>query len=481
VARGILVGLLSAGFGFAQEPALIVRAEEPLQPLRSALDSPAPALRAEAAIALARHRQPEDFPRLLDAAQDEDPTARASGIVALGIHGGPGAASVLIELLDGSRRDAPERVCAAFAIGLLPPGQMQPRLAEYLSRLNGSNLRREHDVLAALFAGATVQPQPSWRTALRDILIDEANKAVDLKVQILRALARIPEALDAAEIEALLEAEDPKLRAALLDYLRLAPDGARFELTPERRDRILRLVERDLDAGVRAAALRLVVQRRLAAALELGARAIRSNDDREVAAGVEAVLHLGGGKLAQALESRALDGRRPATRAMILAALPGSTTTSFLDACLALALETRADLLLRAQAAALLARSGDARAAAVLRTLFVGANKAQEVALIAAALARFDLHEDLDRRCYPAKSADDLRRLPARVQGLAAAGVDPARIVAEILSDESLPPELVAQVLRAERLGRARLIGTPGELPVDDSALLPPQLSALLR
>ncbi len=478
VALLLVLGLVAAS-PHSQDPGPAPASDE-LSLLRGALASEAPELRAEAAVALAAKQLPEDYPRLLDVSQDRHPDVRAAGILALGIHGTPGAGSVLADLLLDRPRESPERVVAAYALGLLPEQTLPTRLVDYLARLNGSNLRREEDVLRALFAAGMLRPRPALRTAMRNLLFDEANKAIELKVQLLQTLAQIPVGLEPDEVDALLESDHAELREAALRYAACGIDAGRIRIERERRDRIQAAAERDPAPAVRAAALRLLAARRLPAALELGARALRSTHAVELQAGVDAMVQLGGGSLRAALERRLREEKRPAVRGVLLASLPSTHDVELLDDCLELALDARAEFGLRCEAAAFVARSGDLRAGAVLRSLFTAATRAGDITKIADGLRHVRLGDDLLARCRPSAGADELRRLPARVQGLARAGYDTEPLVRTVCADRGLPAEIKAQVLRAARIGSGRLLGPEVDTQLEHAAL-PGAIAALLQ
>src|SRR5262249_44480395 len=158
------------------------------------------------------------------------------GILALGVLGAPGAESYLGELLLRSPRGAPEAMAAALALGLLPDDVPTPAVDEYVREVRGSSYRLQRDTLSALLYGLGEAAHPSRMGGVAEVLDDVSNRELGVRCLALRALARVPDALAAADVPRWLRSDYAEERAAALAALAAtghAPDAATVALVEQ--------------------------------------------------------------------------------------------------------------------------------------------------------------------------------------------------------------------------------------------------------
>jgi hypothetical protein len=471
---------LAAGAGLLSVLVAAAAAQEPMAPappvretLVQLLQHADPVVRGEAALAIAPSQRSEDLDALLAVARDPNPAARVRGLLALGIHGSSGAEILLGKALKDGPHHGLERIAAAYALGLLPGRRALPSLLDYWRDATGGSLRRHRETLAALLAGIAAFPHPDQVMVIRNLLFDASNREPGLHALALEALAQIDGSLDADELARLCRSSLAEDRAGALRWMH----ARGFVATAKERERIVQLAGRDPSAAVRAAALDLLTRDRAIEALELGTRALAADDLLEARAGMNAILKLGGGAAREALGRRLLGGAMaPRVRSALLAGFPALEDAALLERCLLLATDRDADAGVRVEAAALAARSGEPRAAPVLRGLFTAADAPDAVATIVRAAFQLDQtagtheHERLVEATYPLRSSDDARLLGVRCQGLLAAGHAGALPLLErLLAKAALPAPALAELLRAHRRtahapAPARLAHLPAEL-----------------
>lgn len=429
-------------------------------------------LRGEAGLALATTRDVRWHGALLSLARDRDPSARLRGILALGVLGAPGAEEFLGELLRQAPRNAPERLVAALALGLMPDELSSPTFFRHLRRLRGGSYRRHAPELIALLAGLSTGPRPAKAGALLDLLDDAANKDPALRRLAIRLAASIPGALDRARVEALLASRDPADRCGVLEAMARGPI-----VLDEVLGRVEDLARRDPIPAVRAAALDVLTRRRRLAALEIGVTALRSKDPGEAAAGVRAALALGGGAIREAIEQRIQRIARPDLERAMLAAFAAAATPSpeFAEHCARLAADAGRDQGVRAQAALLAARAGHARAVELVRELLPRTGGGEDLrALARAAVQAAPSHTVIDALLVPDEAAGD-PDLPGRLAALLAAG--DRGVVAWIrkaLDSPRLDAPAKAALLRGYR---SAMLGLDSEVV----AVLPAPVATLLE
>ncbi|MEM7202153.1 MAG: HEAT repeat domain-containing protein [Planctomycetota bacterium] len=412
-----------------------------LQALREELEllvrDPDPLVRGEAALGLSLGRDPKHYPAILKVASDRAPEARLRGIVALGYLAAPGAEAFLGKVLLDSGRPEHERAAAAMALGLLPDDHSTPALDEYLLSVRGGSYRRHRGVLAALLSGMVREPHPSKAQAVMQLLLDQANREQELRRLGSRLLEHTPSALGFGELRDWLRSSDATDRLAAIEALRLRPEPWPAALA----DMVMTCAKDDRDSRVRAVALAALTDVRDLAALELGARALRSRSPSEVAAGVRAARRLGGGALRTAMEARIMATRSAELQAAMLRAYGSSASERFTRACLQIAGDQARPLTVRVEAAALVGRSGDGRAGAALAALFETCEDARQLEVLAAAVRRLDPALVDGARIHPPATARDVRLLPTRLEALLRSGHPLAvpLLATAVLSDTGSP------------------------------------------
>jgi hypothetical protein len=436
--RAAAVGLVLVGAGVApaQDPAVEARVVELAVQWLSA---PSPVLRAEAALVVGLAQRIEDTDALVARTKDADPTVRATALVALGFHGRFGNEAVLRHALADAPRDSVERTAAAFGLALLPAGQGATGLHELVSELRGSNWRRHREVVLAIATGIAQHERPVQQSLLRELLTEAAPRDGAIAGALLIALARIDGSLSEAEIRPWLSDADPVARSGALTAIE------RRRPLPFR-DVVERMASRDPVPAVRARALRTLTAARAPAALELSVRAVQSDDAEEAAAGLHAILTLGGGRMREAVERRLLGVAPVHALTDRLAAFPKAVTTELRDQCLALARDDRNDRKLRLAAAGLALRSGAEAARKLIVELWAGIGDApvDAASVRAAHAAGIDAEADL-------AAGSNERFVERAVPWLQAEGWSVAAHVADALAASRLDPKARAELLRAWR------------------------------
>ncbi len=427
-------------------------------------------VRGEAALALAMTSDSRYYTEILAIAKDRSQDARLRGIIALGYLGAPGAESFLGQLLRKAPRRSPERAAAALALGLLPDQTPVPALHRHLEEAS-SGYKAHLDTLKAWLAGVGQEAHPSFGTRVQSILEDDSNRYPDLRRLAMRALATMPDRF--AQFELSMWLESPKVQDRIGAIDAAIQSGA--ELTRADLDALTRTAQSDRDPAIRAAALKLLTDQRHLPALEVGVRALRSNDPREVAAGVRTARLLGGGAIRAAVESQILATDKPDLQAAMLVAYDVSVSADFLKGCLLLAADRRAHDKVRVEAAALLARSGDSRCRPILRALFASVEDPEQLRSLARAMDTLDPSLIALDKIFPPSSVTDLRLLPARMSALLASS-HPAsgHLLCQVLQSREVDDATKAKVIRGLRTTVAK--------PFDEEVvlLLPRQLQPIL-
>ncbi len=421
-----------------------------------------PVVRGEAALIVADTTSLTFHGALLEAAADPDPAARGRAIIALGLQATPGTAVVLDELLaKASDRTSPDGIAAAFALGLLPPDNAPAVTSRVLTGFLHGNLRRQREPLLALLLGMSLRDPHSQVAALSRLFDDDSTRDAQLRAQLLQLLLRGDHAFDTQRLQRLLERGSTEERATLLRWLACNDTTGDAELLPD-----IERAARAADPTLRTAALGALTHRRHLPALELAARALRSNDAAECGQAMRSVLAIGGAGMRGALERHLLDERDPVRKAALLANYDAPPSTMLLDHIAALAVDRAQPFDVRTAAAMLLARSDAARADVVLRDLFRATTRADSLPQLAALLLR-DGTTEPPPLARLLDGSSDLQQHPARWQALLAAEHPAAvRQLLTALNGVSAPA-VQAMALQAWR--RARVLALPrpvvGEAP----------------
>ena len=331
------------------------------------IDHADPLVRGEAALVLAHSRDPRNHRAILDVARDSAEQARLRGLLALGIQASPGVTRVLDEILaDQTARTSAAGVCAAYALGALPPEHDSALVSRTLSSFRDGNWKRQGPVLLALLHGMAQHPEHGQATALQQLYAIRANRDPAIRAMLLRLM--LPAATTPND-EPVLELLDSARRLERLEVLRwlagnAAEDNEAAIRPVERLARTSRLAEE------RAAALAVLTRLRHPPAIELAAKALRSTDVVEVEQGMRSALTIGGAGMRLALERHLLDCKDPELAAAMLRSWKAPPSIELADYCATLATNRQAPLTARVAAVTTLARSDKTRASPLLRDLF---------------------------------------------------------------------------------------------------------------
>lgn len=411
------------------------------------LSHPDPVVRGEAALVLAAQRDPANHTALVAIARDPDEAARVRGLLALGLQQTPGVAEVLADQLqDLAERTKPAGLAAAFALGSLPPDQAPGLVTSVLTTFPQASWKRQHDVLAALLVGLQHAEQPTQLTPLRRLFDEESNRDPEVRARLLELLLPIDPLMDAARLKKVLERGSEAERRALVGWLAGHPSPADDQLLAP-----LERIARDAAAPeMRALGLAALTRLRHLPALEMAAKALRSEHPVEAAQGLRSALRIGGAGMRGALERHLAAESRPDLQAALLLAWSAPPSAELADTCERLAVDHSTPTNLRCAAALVLSHRDPARAAPLLRTLFRDCDRGAPLDELASALAKgtgaATPLADLLR------GATDLARQPERWRALLAAGHPEAvRAVLQTLREPKAPARELAGVLQMWR------------------------------
>lgn len=317
------------------------------------LSHPVPTVRGEAALAVAASQDPRFLPAILKVAQDEDATARAMGLLALGRLGAPGCETLLVSTITKSahKPDLPV-LAAAFALGQLPADHGSNALNQRLAQLSDGSYKRQQDVLLALVAGLLERGGDDAAEALLRLAKDAGLRDPSCKAAVLTALAPSSRALEEAALAPALRSESEEVRRAAIRVLRCHPAEAARRIAD-----LERAAKSDPSAIVRAAAIEALTELRHLPALELAEEAARSKDPELAGQGVRTSIRLGGEPVRRELERR-FRHLGPVAQRALLDASNSPVGSEFLDACREAAKDPRRDPATRSAAILALARTG---------------------------------------------------------------------------------------------------------------------------
>lgn len=412
------------------------------------LRAEAPALRGEAALALATTRDSRFYPAILAIAHDQEPAARHRALLALGYLEHPGSDVLLNRILRNAPRDSLDRAVTAMALGLLPEEPRVPAIDEFFARVHASSRKRIRDELSSMLLGMLHRPHPSHRAALQSILDDASYRNRPILVLVLENLAKVPLGLEVATLEKLLRNNN----AGIVDASLRALNRPTTRLNAGQRKIILDLAERSKSTvEVRIAALGLLTGRRQPEALDLAHTFLDGEVPELAAAAVRTLLKLGGGALRESLEARILATGDTSLQLAMLGAKSAPHSDDFVKACLALASDKTCETARRIRTGLITAEAGWKEVVPVLVDLFLEADDPATMTDLAQALRALDV--DLRKKIYPTKTLADTARLGDRVHALLAAGHKQApSLLIEILATKTTPQDVKAAIVRAYRL-----------------------------
>ncbi|MCR9245467.1 MAG: hypothetical protein NXI31_10575 [bacterium] len=330
-----------------------------------------PIVRGEAALVVATASRVHHHRRLLEIARDRHPEARRRGLLALGFQATAGVAIELEEILASqSRRTELDGLCAAFALGSLPPEHAPGVTSRVLTSFADSNWKRQGPVLTAMLCGLARHEDHGQGAALEQLFDVRANRDPELRALLLELIL----ATSTPDQETTLERLDQSSTAERLALLRwLASTTTKFDAALVKP--IARIQRKAPQAEVRAAALAVLSRLRHPPAIELAVSALRSRHAVEVEQGMRSALSIGGSSMRLALDRHVRETESPRLKAAMLRSWAAPPTRELLDQCAKLATDREQPLELRVAAATTLSRADQRRASPVLRDLVRSTNQ----------------------------------------------------------------------------------------------------------
>lgn len=436
---------------------------------RESLEARDPLTRGEAALWLAAAGQHDAYRAILAVARDPVPAARQRGILAVGLLATPGAESFLSAVLNDNATSEADAAVAAYGLGRQPASVANPSVDAWLGGARGLSYKRLRDPLAAMLAALATSPHEEKVIAVRRLRSDEANREDALQVLAGRALAAAGEPL--APSQAWRELTD---RSALVRAEAVRALAGQTPFAPENIELLRRLARADVDASVRAGAIRLLAEALDESALDLAQRALAGKDRAEAVAGAEVLLRLAGDVGRDAVEARIATPTTPwPVRASLLSSWHAPLTPRLTFACQDAARSTSAPMELRVVAGVALARSEVRSHGDLLASLFETATTRDLLRRLVAAMSETQLGALQRLLTMP-----DALRAPtfdARLHALASSSLDRATaVVLEHARARRLDERHRGLALAALRTARAPAC------PAEVRALLPEPLATLL-
>ena len=432
----------------AQEVAQDVLPAAVVKQIEAELQSQDPIVRGEAALALAPLHRPGDVEKLVAIARDPAPQARRRGLLALGYHGRSGVDVVLLEALRAEDRPEPERIAAAFALGLLRDDLSSSGFDELLKGKFGSGFRKDRLPVLAFLLALTAGQHPQRSAILEEVIEDAANRDPLIRRLALRTLSRDSGQMTARFVDKMLQSRESEIRVEMLAILASQRPSADLAT------RVEKIAGVDPTPAVRAAALEALIAWRRPLALELSAKALKSNDPDEASAGLRGCLSLAGGYAREAADSLVQRTTRPELRHELLRAWRGTASKELRQHCVSLAADRRQPIECRVAATELLVETKDERARTALVDLFFETapfdGDPMLATRVARGLARLEPDPEVEKRLRAAASALEKHLAPLRVAALVRARHPAgANLATELLADGHLEATDLACVLRA--------------------------------
>jgi hypothetical protein len=343
--------------------------------------------RGEAALIVAATGSVVHEARLLELAVDPAPAARRRATIALGLLATPTAVHHLeAQLRTVESRGSEDGVIAAYALGLVPVDRVDTSVARTLTLFRRGSWKRQHDVLLALLQSMAGQPDRPELGALRLLMDEDANRATDVRAALLRLVLPIDGSLEPRDLQRVLRRGSAAERQAVVAWIAGRPADQNDGWI----DELVQIAEGDDDAELRALALLGLARSRHLPAMEIAARALRSNHGHECTQAVEAMLAIGGASMRGALEQHLLAERNLRRLGALFAGFQAPPSQKLLDRAVEVATTGHAPAEARVAAAELVARSDEKRAAPMLRDLFRAIDDRDLLVRIARALHRVE-------------------------------------------------------------------------------------------
>lgn len=450
-ARAVVAGLAFWTGAIAQEDGRVAAERLLYADAKQWVEAAEPAVRGEAALVLAASGDDHAYPLVLGVAEAEASDASLRGILALGYLATPGTAASLERLLEAENgKSTPRALCAAFALASLPGEQGDLAINQLLSRMTERSWKRQGDLLLAVLAALVDRGPDAQRAVLLRLFDDASMRDPALRAAVLAALAEIPGATTDKQLHAALASPSAELRAAALAALATKDAFDRDWLAVA-----TQLAQRDESPIVRANALLVLTNARHLPALDLAAKALRSDDVRLVAQAVRTGQHLGGEPMRRTLERQFAHLATPAQIAL-LEEIATPVSAEFATECREVVPDAARDEGVRTAALLLLARNGEKDLGDELAAAFARATDPQ----LHHRLARAYGHAiDGDPKALLDAVAVDSAAAAGRLAALLHAGsAGASRFCIERLRRTDLPPGPGA-VLRALRRSRLPQLG----------------------
>jgi HEAT repeat protein len=302
--------------------------------------------------------------QLLTMARDPADEARHRATLALGQLGTPAAAQFLAARLGdlGTRGDADGPVLA-YALGNLPAAVDSAR-TEVLNQFFQGSFRRQRDTMLGLLLGIDRDGTHRDQVVLQRLFADDANRDPEVRALLLHLL--LPQApADVRSLRRQLERAEPAERDSVLRWLAESPVR-----DPELLALVERIASRSDRADERARALAVLTRAGHLPALELAARALRSEHPVEIGQAMRSMLAIGGAQALRPLDERVRSETDPRRKLAMLTCFDAPPSAALTEQVAALAVDGSQPFALRTAAALLLERSAPERSGAVLRELF---------------------------------------------------------------------------------------------------------------
>ena len=323
--------------------------------------------RGEAALVVAIGGARRHQAEILELASDPAPAARRRALLALGLMATPEAVQRLEEeLRTVEGREGLDGVFAAYALGLVPIDQAGTSVARTLTLFRRGSWKRQRDVLLALLLAMGTQPERTELGALRLLREEDANRDELVRTALLELLLPVDRSLQQRDLERLLRRGAAGERRAVVRHVARRPADSDDPWTAT----LLRLADRDRDADIRRLALLGLARRRHLPALDLAARALRSDDAAERTQAVESMLAIGGASMRGVLEAHLLDERDLLRLGALLEGFRAPPSERLLARAAAIGGDSGAPPATRVAAAELIVRADPDRAAPMLRDQF---------------------------------------------------------------------------------------------------------------
>jgi len=376
--------LLACGLsGIAQAPIASGLERMVAQDAAALLDHQDAEVRGEAAIVVASQGRIEHEAALLEIAADPKPAARHRGMLALGQLATPNAVHFLeSHLRTNEGRSNPDGVAAAFALGCVPPANVDTSVARTLPLFERGSWKRQHEVLYALLLGMCKHPERTEQRALRVLFDNEANRSPVIRGLLLRLLLPIDDTFSDKDLRRLLQRGSANEKVAIVQWLADRTPADNQPWIPD----LVKIAERAADPTLRTAALRALTRCRHLPALEIAARALQSSDPDECGQAMASMLSISGARARGALERQLLRERDPVKLMAMMGHFLAPPSKELVDYAIEIAADPKVAIGTRTAAAELISRSDKKRALPMLRNLFRRATDPQLLRKLARAL-----------------------------------------------------------------------------------------------